>query len=51
MNTIKTYFFLFFFSINLISEDIEEVIVQGNWRETRLVEEDSSVLVIELKRN
>ena len=49
MKTIKTYFFLFFFSINLISEDIEEVIVQGNWRETRLVEEDSSVLVLSSK--
>ena len=49
MKTIKTYFFLFFFSINLISEDIEEVIVQGNWREARLVEEDSSVLVLSSK--
>ena len=49
MKPIKTYFFLFFFSINLISEDIEEVIVQGNWRETRLVEEDSSVLVLSSK--
>ena len=49
MKTIKTYFFLFFFSINLISEDIEEVIVQGNWRETRLIEEDSSVLVLSSK--
>jgi iron complex outermembrane receptor protein len=49
MKTIKTYFFLFFFSINLISEDIEEIIVQGNWRETRLIEEDSSVLVLSSK--
>ena len=49
MKPIKTYFFLFFFSINLISEDIEEVIVQGNWRETRLIEEDSSVLVLSSK--
>ena len=49
MKTIKTYFFLFFFSINLISEDIEEVIVHGNWRETRLIEEDSSVLVLSSK--
>src|SRR6056300_1337057 len=49
MKTIKTYFFLFFFSINLISEDIEEIIVQGNWRETSLIEEDSSVLVLSSK--
>src|SRR6056300_596884 len=49
MNTIKTYFFLFFFSISLVSSDVEEVIVQGNWRETRLIEEDSSVLVLTSK--
>ena len=49
MNTIKTYFFLFFFSIFLVSSDIEEVIVQGDWRDTRLVEEDASVLVLTSK--
>ncbi|MDC3225783.1 TonB-dependent receptor [Gammaproteobacteria bacterium] len=49
MNTIKTYFFLFFFSIFLVSSDVEEVIVQGDWRDTKLVEEDSSVLVLTSK--
>ena len=49
MNTIKTYFFLFFFSISLVSSDVEEVIVQGDWRDTKLVEEDSSVLVLTSK--
>jgi len=48
MNTIKTYFFLFFFSIFLISSDVEEVIVQGDWRDTKLIEEVSSVLVLTL---
>ena len=49
MNTIKTYFFLFFFSIFLVSSDVEEVIVQGDWRDTKLVEEDSSLLVLTSK--
>ena len=49
MNTIKTYFFLFFFSIFLVSADVEEVIVQGDWRDTKLIEEDSSVLVLTSK--
>src|SRR5210317_868346 len=49
MNTIKTYFFLFFFSIFLVSGDVEEVIVQGDWRDAKLVEEDSSVLVLTAK--
>ena len=49
MNTIKTYFFLFFFSIFLVSYDVEEVIVQGDWRDTKLVEEDSSLLVLTSK--
>ena len=49
MNKIKTYFFLFFFSIFVVSSDVEEVIVQGDWRDTKLVEEDSSVLVLTSK--
>ena len=50
MNTIKkTYFFIFFFSIFLVSADVEEVIVQGDWRDTKLIEEDSSVLVLTSK--
>ena len=44
MKTIKNYLFfsfLSFFTINLISEDIEEIVVKGDWREVKLVEEDS----------
>ncbi len=40
MKTIKTNFFLFFFLISFVSADIEEVIVKGDWREIKLVEED-----------
>jgi outer membrane receptor protein involved in Fe transport len=46
MKTIKTNFFLFFFLISFVSADIEEVIVKGDWREIKLIEEDSSVLVL-----
>jgi len=49
MNTIKINLYLFFFSIFLVSADVEEVIVQGDWRETKLIEEDSSVLVLSSK--
>ena len=46
MNTIKNYFFLFIFPIFLVSADIEEIVVQGDWRQSKLIEEDSSVLVL-----
>ena len=49
MKTIKTNFFLCFFLISFVSADIEEVIVKGDWREIKLVEEDSSVLVLSSK--
>jgi len=49
MNTIKINLYFFFFSIFLVSADVEEVIVQGDWRETKLIEEDSSVLVLSSK--
>ena len=49
MNTIKINLYLFFFSIFLVSADVEEVIVQGDWRETKLIEEDSSILVLSSK--
>ena len=51
MNTIKINLYFFFFSIFLVSADVEEVIVQGDWRETKLIEEDSSVLVLSSKEN
>ena len=49
MKTIKNYLFisfLSFFTINLISEDIEEIIVKGDWREAKLIEEDSSLVLL-----
>ena len=49
MNTIKINLYLFFFSIFLVSSDVEEIIVQGDWRETKLIEEDASVLVLTSK--
>ena len=45
MNTIKNYFFLFIFPIFLVSADVEEILVQGDWRQSKLIEEDSSVLI------
>ena len=49
MNTIKNYFFLFIFPIFLVSADVEEILVQGDWRQSKLIEEDSSVLVLTAK--
>ena len=49
MKTIKNYLFLSFlsfFTINLISENIEEIIVKGDWREAKLLEEDSSLVLL-----
>ena len=49
MKTIKSYLFIYFlsfFTINLISEDIEEIIVKGDWREAKLLEEDSSLVLL-----
>ncbi|MDC1149007.1 TonB-dependent receptor [Gammaproteobacteria bacterium] len=49
MKTIKNYLFLSFlsfFTINLISEDIEEIIVKGDWREAKLLDEDSSLVLL-----
>ncbi len=52
MKTIKNYLFIYFlsfFTINLISEDIEEIIVKGDWREAKLLEEDSSLVLLRNK--
>jgi len=49
MKTIKNYLlisFLSFFTINLTSEDIEEITVKGDWREAKLLEEDSSLVLL-----
>ena len=52
MSTINNTFFSFLFilfSTNLLSQNIEEVIVKGNWRETKALEEDSSVVILNSK--
>ena len=49
MKTIKNYLFfsfLSFFTIFLMSEDIEEIIVKGDWREAQLLEKDSSLVLL-----
>ena len=56
MNIIKYNLFVFlltfsisFFSIEIISETVEEIIVKGDWREGLVSQEDSSVLVLGTK--
>ena len=49
MNIINYTFFLFFFiflSITGFSQDIEEIIVKGDWREINVLEEDSSIVIL-----
>jgi outer membrane receptor protein involved in Fe transport len=49
MHIINNTFFLFFFiflSITSFSQDIEEIIVKGDWRETNVLEEDSSIVIL-----
>ena len=55
MNTIKNSLFVssLFFSNSLIAIEkqphtVEEIIVKGNWRDTSILEEDSSVVVIDI---
>ena len=49
MHIINNTFFLFFFiflSITGFSRDIEEIIVKGDWREINVLEEDSSIVIL-----
>ena len=49
MHIIKNTFFSFFFiflSITSFSQDIEEIIVKGDWREINVHEEDSSIVIL-----
>ena len=49
MHIINNTFFLFFFiflSIAGFSQDIEEIIVKGDWREINILEEDSSIVIL-----
>ena len=40
---------LYFFSLETSSQAIEEVIIKGDWRETSLSAEDSSIAVLDSK--
>ena len=44
-NTFFSLFFIFF-SIISMSQDIEEIIVKGDWREKNVLEEDSSIVIL-----
>ena len=49
MHIINNIFFSFFFiflSITSFSQDIEEIIVKGDWREINVLEEDSSIVIL-----
>ena len=39
-------FFFIFFSVTIFSQTIEEIVVKGDWREKNVLEEDSSVVVL-----
>ena len=39
-------FFFIFFSVTVFSKTIEEIVVKGDWREKNVLEEDSSVVVL-----
>ncbi len=49
MNIIYKNFFSFLFislSTLLLSQDIEEIVVKGDWRERSILEEDSSIVIL-----
>ena len=49
MNIIYKNFFSFLFisfSTFLLSQDIEEIVVKGDWRERSILEEDSSIVIL-----
>ena len=42
-------FFIILFSCNLLTQDFEEVIVKGSWRETKVLDKDSSIVILNEK--
>ena len=44
-NTFFSFFFIFL-SVTSFSQDIEEIIVKGDWREINVLEEDSSIVIL-----
>ncbi|MEL0207911.1 MAG: TonB-dependent receptor [Gammaproteobacteria bacterium] len=52
MHIKKNIFLIYFFiliSSDLLSKDIEEIIVKGTWREARVLEESSSIVILNTK--
>ena len=52
MHSKKNIFLPFFFiliSSGLFSKDIEEIIVKGNWRDAKVLEESSSIVILNTK--
>ena len=48
-NSIYLTFLIYFFSIGINSQTIEEIVIKGNWRDTNLSKEDSSIAVLDSK--
>ena len=48
-NLFYSIILLYFFSLETSSQAIEEVIIKGDWRETSLSAEDSSIAVLDSK--
>ena len=48
-NLFYSIILLYFFSLEMSSQAIEEVIIKGDWRETSLSAEDSSIAVLDSK--
>lgn len=52
MHIKKNIFLIYFFiliSSDLLSKDIEEIIVKGTWREAKVLEESSSIVILNTK--
>ena len=44
------FIFILLFSFTVITQDIEEIIVKGEYREKSIIEEDSSILIIQSEK-
>ena len=52
MQIYKSIFFsllFIFISIDLLTEDVEEIIVKGNWRESSALQKSSSIVILNKK--
>ena len=44
------FIFILLFSFTVFTQDIEEIIVKGEYREKSILEEDSSILIIQSEK-